>query len=293
MILVLMLPAVVLISCGQADHSDRIEKHKRLAGELAGNRLFQEAIVEYEKILVFDDLEEKQRANICYLIARICYENLTDYRRAAAYYVRAREYDPLGSFVAEANKNLVASLEKLGNVLDARRQLGAAANLDHQPVGEDDVVVAKIGDRDIWLSEIDQQITLMPPDLQKQLATLEAKRQYVHQYVGVELLYNAAVREDYLAKPEIQRQKEQMLKTLAVDRFVADKVMPQVSIDTVDVRNYYEANKDALYEGLPYDSVRYRVYRDYQSVKAEAAYGEYIQRLAQAERVEFRDQNVR
>jgi hypothetical protein len=293
LIIVSLLLVAVLASCGGVDHSDRIEKHKRLAAELASNRLFAAAVAEYEAILAFDDLDDQQRGNISYLIARVCYEDLTDYRKAAAYYLRAREYDPNGSFVTEANKNLVASLEKLGNVLDARRQLGAAANLGHQPSGDDDVVVARIGERDIWLSEIDDQIAMLPPDVQKQLTAPEAKRQFVHQYVGVELLYNAAVREDYLANPEIQRQKEQMFKTMAVDYFVSDKIMPTVIIDTADVRNYYEANKDALYDGRPYDSVRYRVYNDYHSVKAEAAYQEYIQRLAEAEQVEFRDNNIR
>jgi len=289
----LLIPAVMLSSCGEADHSARIDRHKRLAGELDNNKLPLAAIEEYEKILAFDDLSDRERGNISYLIARIYYEDLKDYRNAAAYYVRAKEYDPNGSFVTEASRNLVASLEKLGNVLDARRQLGAVTNIDHQPADDDDAVVARIGGRDVWLSEVEDQIVLLPPEIQSQLTDRRAKVQYVHQYVGVELLYNAAVREDYLSRPDIQRQHEQLEKRLVVDQFVSEKVMPDLNIDTIDVRNFYRANKDSLYNGAPLDSVRAQVYRDYQSEKANAAYNDYIMRLAEAEKVEFLDQNVK
>jgi len=284
---------MLLSGCGQVDHSQRIAQHKRLAGELNNNGLHRAAIEEYRQVLAYGDLSNQQRGNINYLIARTYYESLRDYQNAAAYYIKAKEYDPDGSFTSEATKNLVASLEKLGNVLDARRQLGSATDIDHQPTDDNDVVVARIGNREIRLSEIEDQIALLPSDYQARLVNREAKTQYVHQYVGVELLYNAAVREDYLSDPEIQREKEQLVKRFLVDRFVADKVVPPGTIDTVDVRNFYLANKDSLYNGAPFDSVRFRAYRDYQAQKAEVAYHEYIKGLAEVEKVEFLDHNIK
>jgi tetratricopeptide (TPR) repeat protein len=282
----------LLLSACSGGQAGRIEQHKRLASELDNNGLHQAAIEEYEKVLGFDGLTDRQRGNINYLIGRLYFEDLKDYTNAAAYYIKAREYDPEGSFATEATRNLVASLEKLGNVLDARRQLGSATDIDHKPT-DDDAVVARIGKRDIWLSEIEDQIQLLPPEYQSQLLGSQARIQYVHQYVGVELLYNAAIRENYLADPQVQRQQEQMVKRLVVDRFVADKVMTSSQIDSVDVRNFYGANRDSLYQGASFDSVRSRVYRDYQTQKAEVAYNEYIMNLAQAEQVEFLDHNVR
>lgn len=293
LLLALLATAVILSGCGQADHFERIEAHKRMAGELINNSLYQAAIDEYTALLVYDDLNDRQRANINYLMARTYYEHVKDYRRAAAHYIKARAYDPEASFAAEATKKLVASLEKIGNVLDARRQLGAAANLGQQSSGSDDRVVARIGDRKIWLSEVEAQIELLPVELQSQLSSPQARIDYVHQYVGVELLYNAAVREDYLADQNIARQQEQLVKRFLVDRFVSEKILPGVRIDSLDVRTYYEANRDKLYKNAAFDSVRSQVWRDYQSQKAEAAYGEYIMKLAKIERVEFLDKNVK
>ncbi|MEW5795478.1 MAG: hypothetical protein AB1772_03870 [Candidatus Zixiibacteriota bacterium] len=293
-IVVLVAATVFLVvSCGQTDHTARIEMHKRLAGEMVSNGLHAEAVAEYEKVLLFGDLTDAERGNVNYLIARVYYEHLRDYEKAAAHYIRAREYDPDGSFAGEASKNLVASLEKLGRVLDAKRHLAAATNIEPQPEATDDPVVARIGDRDIRISEINNHIALLPAEIQSQLASREARQKYVHQYVGVELLYNAAVREDYLSKPEVQREREQLEKRLVVDRFISDNVIPDIKIDTADLRNFYLANKDSLYDGAPFDSVRSQVYIDYRTRKAEAAYNDYIMSLVQAEKVQFFDQNVK
>ena len=288
-----VLTGILMISCGQNNVAAQIETHKRLAGELDNNNLPLAAIEEYEKALALDGLSDQERGSLCYLIARIYYEGVKDYKNAAAYYIRAKGYDPQGSYATEASRNLVASLEKLGNVIDARRHLDATTNIDHKAADENDVVVARLGGREIWLSEVDDQIKLLAPEVQSQLTNRQAKLEYVHQYVGVELIYAAAMREDFLSKPEIQKQREMLEKRLVVDRFVSEKVMPGVQVDTADLRNFYLANKDSLYKGSSLDSVRPQVYRDYQARKAENAYNEYVMHLAQAEKVEFLDQNVR
>jgi tetratricopeptide (TPR) repeat protein len=291
--LVAVALGALALSCSQADRSAQIEMHKRLAGELDNNNLPLAAVDEYQKALALDGLSDQERGNLCYLIARIYFDNVKDYKNSAAYYIRAKGYDPQGSYTTEASRNLVASLEKLGNVLDARRNLNASTNIDHKAADQNDVVVARLGGREIWLSEVEKQIQLLPPEVQSKLANRQAKLEYVHQYVGVELLYAAAVREDYPSKPEIQAQRELMEKRLVVDNFVSEKVMPGVQVDTADLRNFYVANKDSLYRGEPLDSVKSQVWRDYQNRKAETAYNEYIMHLAQAEKVEFLDQNVR
>jgi tetratricopeptide (TPR) repeat protein len=286
-----VLAMCCLTACG-SQRTDRIDMHKRLAGELQSNRLHRAAIEEYQQALALDGLSDGQRANLHYLIGRIYYEDIRDYERAASHYVRAKEYDPNGSFMTDASRNLVASLEKLGNVIDAKRQLDAATD-SHQPASANDVAVATIGQRSVWRSEIEAQLAALPPETQKRFLNREARLEFIRQYVGVELLYEAAMREDYLSLPEIQRRQEELTRQLLVNRYVVDKVMPQVRMDTLDIRNFYEVHKDKTYRGAPYDSVKAQVFLDYQSQKAESAYSEYINRLAKAQRVEFLDYNVK
>lgn len=289
-----LLVSIVALSCMEkADNSAVIKRHKKLAGELSDNRLYTAAVEEYTGILDLEGVDKQTRANINYLIARIYYEHLSNYEQAAAHYVRAKALDSDASFAEEASRKLVASLEKMGNIVDAKQQLDNVVNLDTGPRDDKDAVVARIGGTPVYMSEIEDQIRALPADVQKQYLSQKAKINFMHQYVGTELLYHAAVRENYGDNSEVKRRQHMFYKQLLVDRYIVDKVMPQVQIDTSDVRNFYLANKGKRYKDTPYDSVKAQVFLDYQSKKAQSAYTEYISKLAQHEKVEFLDQNVK
>jgi len=282
-----------VLACSATDNSADVEMHKKLAGELQENHLYYPAIEEYHQILQTPGLDNARRANINFLIGKVYFDHIKDYEQAAAYYVRARALDPNGNFASEVAQNLVACLEKTGRVLDAKRELGSATAVDTTGHSPDDVPVAKIDGLPIWRSEIEAQIQQLPPTLQKQLLSREARLNYLKNYVGVELLYRAALREHYDSDPALQRQKELLIKKMIVQKFVEQKVMPEVSIDTVDVRNFYLANKDTRYKGMPYDSAKAQAFMDYEGQKAESAYSDYIARLAASSKVELLEQNVR
>ena len=133
----------------------------------------------------------------------------------------------------------MASLEKMGHMVDAKRELDAATNIDAPAKAAGDRAVARIGETPIYLSEVEEQIQTLPPQVQKQLLNQDEKLQFVHQYVGMELMYRAAERENYGENPEVKQQmRELMTRTCWCRSYVVDKVMPQVKIDTADVRNF-------------------------------------------------------
>jgi tetratricopeptide (TPR) repeat protein len=293
LVLAVGIGALVLYGCGSGNGltEEEIDLHKQLAGELRDNKLYHAAIEEYSMLLSNPELPRDERANINYLIGRIYYEDLNDYRNAAAHYMRARAMNPEGSFMNEASRNLVASLQKIGNIVDAKRELNQATDIDRQPASDSDRVVARIGEEPVYRSEIERAISRLSPETQKQLLTPEAKSNFVRQYVGRELLYRAATREGYQSDPEIVRQSEELTRQLVVEKFVTDKVMPKINVDTLDVRTYYKAHEDDRYDDQPYDSVKAQVFLDYQQEKAQAAYMDYINTLARTENVVFLDQN--
>ncbi len=284
---------VLVVSCAQTDYSAAIERHKKLAGQLRDTKLYEAAIEEYRRLLQVEVLEPTERANINYLIGRIYFEDLQDFPNAAAYYVRAKTLDPEGSFVGQASKNLVTALEKMGRLADAQRHLSAAVDIDAEAPDTGNVMIARIGDDPVWLHEVEREIQKLPAEAQKEFTHRQGKVDFAHQYVAAELIYRAARREGYLDDPKIQRQLDDLRRKLLVDRYVVDKIMPQVSIDSLDVRNYYKAHVEDRYRGQPYDSVQAQVFLDYSSEKAQAALDEYLGRLFKAERVEFYDANVR
>ena len=289
-----VLTIVLLMSCSGSDSSgeSQIEIYKNLAGELRDNKLYTAAIEEFQKILQNENITIAEQANINYLIARIYFEDLQDYEPAAAYYLRAKTLNPEATFAADASRNLVTSLEKLGRMIDAKRQLDAMTEIDNTPKSKGDVAVARIGGVPVWLSEVEELIQQLPADAQKNFQNVEAKREFARRYVGTELLYRAAIRENMGEDADVKNRERMIHKNLLVEKYILEKVIPEIKIDTIDVRNFYKASKDR-YDGKPYDSVRAQVFMDYQTEKTQAAYGEFISKLAAIEKVEFLDQNIK
>lgn len=283
-----------LASCGGSGNSgdSQIEIRKNLAGELRDNKLYTAAIEEFQKILDNENISVAEQANINYLIARIYFEDLQEYEPAAAYYLRAKTLNPEATFAAEASRNLVTSLEKMGRMIDAKRQLDAMTDIDDTPKTKGDVAVARIGGVPVWLSEVEELIQQLPAEEQKRFRNTEAKREFARQYVGTELLYRAAIRENMGEDAEVKKRERQIHKNLLVEKYLWGRVFPDIKIDTLDVKNFYKASQDR-YEGKPYDSVKARVFLDYQTEKTQAAYSEFISKLAAVEKVEFLDQNIK
>ncbi len=283
-----------LVSCSGSKSSSesQLGLRKNLAGELRDNKLYTAAIEEYQKILENENIGITEQSNINYLIARIYFEDLQEYEPAAAYYLRAKTLNPQATFAGEASRNLVTAFEKMGRTLDAKRQLDAMTEINSNPKTKGDVAVARIGGVPIWLSEVEERIQALPPEAQKRFRNIEEKREFARQYVGTELLYRAAVRENLGEDAEIKKRERLIHKNLLVEKYLLEKVIPEIKIDSLDVKNFYKAFQDR-YEGKPYDSVKAQVFLDYQTEKTQAAYGDFIAKLAAIEKVEFLDQNVK
>ena len=282
----------LLVSCGGASNSADIVIRKNLAGELRDNKLYSAAIEEFLKVLDMDNIQTTERANINYLIARIYFEDLQNYEQAAAYYIRAKTLNPDASFEAEASRNLITSMERMGRMNDAKRQLDQMTGVDNAPPTKGDVPIARVGGVPIWLSEVEKQIQSLPPEVQKQFQNVTAKREFARQYVGTELLYHAAVRENMANDPDVKSREKMILKSMLVEKYLLEKVIPEIKIDSLDVKNYFKANHPR-YGDRPYDSVKAQVILDYQNEKTQLAFSDYISKLAAIEKVEFLDHNIK
>jgi tetratricopeptide (TPR) repeat protein len=284
--LVLLMPA--------NDKARDYDVQKKLAGELSDNNLHEASVEEYKKILADPGLDAETGAGINYLIARIYFENLLDYEKAAAHYIRARSLNPQGSFYDEAGKNLIACLEKMGRLVDAKRELDKAVDLDSvYAAHEGETMVAKIGDVPVFLSDLDNEIQNLPLKTQQQFLGKEGKMEFLNQYIGLELMYRAAVRAGLDADRDVVKKKKSLEKHILIEKYIAEHVVPEINIDTSDVKNYYLANKDEKYGGKTYDEIRTQVFIDYQQEKAQQAFNDYIAKLAAVENVQIFAENIK
>ncbi len=290
------LVMVVMILLGEhgSQITPRDELSKKLAGELADNNLYQASIDEYEKILDEPTTDDNTRANINYLIGKTYFEHLGDYENAAAYFIKARTLNPKANFYDEAGRMLVNSLEKMGHMIDARRELDRDVNIDSvYAANEGKTVVAKINDLPVYMDDVDDYIQMLPPDMQKNFTSKQDKIQAVKNYIGEELVYRAAVREGFDRNPEVLKTTDLLNRQVVVDRFVSQKVLGNVKIDQGDIQNFYTANKSTMFNDKPFDEIRQQVVQAYQKVKSEEAFKDYVAKLMKADNVQIYENKIK
>jgi peptidyl-prolyl cis-trans isomerase C len=110
-----------------------------------------------------------------------------------------------------------------------------------------DKVIAKIGDRLVWQSEVDAAIAAMPPQQQQQVTMVQgAKEQYAKSFVDMQLLA-AKARKDGMDKTEAYKRKAETALTQVLATEILAKEGPALQAKMVvkdeDVKAFYDKNK--------------------------------------------------
>ncbi len=256
---------------------------------------------EYLRYLDRAPLPDDQAAKIYYLVATLQMEQLGDYEAALASLIAARRLDPRGPLDKEIGRRMVTCLERLGRSADAARRL-ARETSPKQPATAptpppDQLVVARIGDRPVTWEEVLADWRRTSGGKEKLDLDDEAvRRDLVRAYVARELLFDSAKRKGYDRDPEVLRQADRLIRSLAVNRLYKEEVADKVQPTEKDLELYYDANKERFRapkseesgeEGAirPFSEVRRQVERLYRREKEEELYQALIERLLQAEKV--------
>ena len=295
--LVLSAAAVVLVimiygALPKPPEVDLVADAKKLAGELADNGLPEAAIEEYRRILDQSRLDPPERGAVNYLIAKAYFEDIGNYEQAAAYYVRARALDPTGSYVNEAGKNLITSLERMGRRLDARRELDRQANLEPDTTKPAGKLVAKIGNHDITQAEFNDMVQSLPTPMRDKMISRDERRKFLDQMIGRQLIYDAALREGYDQDSRVLRDLKNIEKDYLTQIYMQEKIVPNVRPDSTELDLYFRANKEK-YGGKEFKDVREQVVQDYIMYKGQKTVMDYVNKLREAEPVQVFEENVR
>ncbi len=289
-IAVLVIVIMVFIKLPQRPDAAIVADAKKMAGELSDNNLPYAAIEEYQKILSNAVLSAKERGAINYLIGKLHFEATGDYEQAASYYIRARSLDENATYYNEAGKNLIASLEKLGRRLDARRELDMQAST--KPDTASGKIVAIVGSAQITLAEFNKALQSLPSDLQVQYSTPSGKNEFLQQLIGRELIYRAAVREGLDSDKAVLKGIHNIEKDYLVQYYTNMKIIPTIKPDTSDLKMYYNANKEK-YSDTEFEIIKQDVAKDYMDYLSQKAINEYINMLSKSEPIQVFKDNLK
>ncbi|OGL46421.1 MAG: hypothetical protein A2161_05450, partial [Candidatus Schekmanbacteria bacterium RBG_13_48_7] len=184
-----------------------------------------------------------KKANITYQIGNLYLDNIHNYEKALAAFVKVELLDPKGSLVKDARKNQVECLERLGRSRDAQEKLDQITSLKKKPE-KGETIIAQIGERIITDRDFQKRLDQIPSYARDQFKTQAQKLEFLKQYIASELMYDTAKRKGLDKDPEIEQQVFETKKALIVQKLLKEEIQSQIKTGESDLELYFQAHKD-------------------------------------------------
>ncbi len=266
-----------------------VSQQQDFASELVENKLYAQAVAEYDKLLELGKLDKKKQANINYIVGNIYLNYLNDYENAAARFVKAKFLNPESELKDKINKNLVICFERMGRSLEAQKQLERSTEFGQTETKEEGgVVVARIGDREITMTDLENEIEKLPPSAQTQFKDKGGKLKFLQQYVGAELLYDTALRRGFDKDKDVIAGAFQMRKQLMINKLLTEEIPQDIQISEAEIKLYYDAHKED-FKDKELSEVRSQIESELKRTKQQEAYNKLVQKMMEAEKVRIYD----
>ncbi|KPK74284.1 MAG: hypothetical protein AMJ89_06795 [candidate division Zixibacteria bacterium SM23_73] len=266
-----------------------VTQHQDFASELVDSKLYSQAVAEYDKLLDWGELDKKKQANINYIVGNIYLNYLSDYENAAARFVKARFLNPESELKDKINKNLVICFERMGRSLEAQKQLERSTELGQTKTRrEGEVVVARIGEKEITMTDLENEIEKLPLSVQTQFKDKKGKLKLLQQYVGTELLYDTALRRGFDKDKEVLEGAFQMEKQLMINKLLTEEIPQDIEISESEIKLYYDAHKQD-FKDKELNEVKSQIEFELKRNKQQEAYSKLVQKMMEAEKVKIYD----
>jgi len=260
-----------------------------LAAELEDSKLYAQAVTEYQRLLDLGGLDKKRQANINYILGKIYLNHLNDYQNAAARFIRAKLLDPESELKDKINKGLVICFERMGRSFEAQKQLEKSTDLSQTRTEKGGgAIVARIGDREITMTELEEQIERLPPSVQTEFKDKESKLKFLQSYVGSELLYHTALRRGLDKDKDVEEGIFQFRKQMMINRLLSEEIPQDIEISESEIKLYYDAHKEQ-FKDKNLNEVRSQIESELKKMKQDEAYNKLIKGMMQAEKVKIFD----
>jgi tetratricopeptide (TPR) repeat protein len=288
-ILLLIISTLVFFELKGVKSTNRIDisSQQDLASELLDNKLYQQAIAEYDRVILSGKIDRKKEANLNYIIGTIYMNNLNDYQNAAARFVKAKVLSSDDELLKKINRNLVTCFERMGRSLDAQRELDKMTLLekpnDEKGTG---IIVARIGKREITMSDLENEIQKLPPSVSSQFKDKEKKLEFLKQWVANEIFYDGALRKGYDQDKDIIEGAFQMKKQLMINKLLKEEIPSDIQISESEIKLYYEAHKED-FKDKKIDEVTAQIESELIRERQEEAYIRLVSRIMEAEKVKI------
>jgi len=231
------------------------------------------------------DLEKKELAVLCYRLGTI-YMELKDYDKALAAFYKSEMLDSEADYKGQMNNLVVEAMENSGRLAQAQYELESRSSLGQKPKSEEDVVVARIGKREILSSQIDRQINKITPAMQGDFKSPQGRLKVIKDYVAGEILYDRGKKLGLDRSGKILEYVEDFKKQLVLGQLVQMEVEQNLKISPQDIELYYAANKDK-YKDKQFEEVKSDVENEYRARKQDELLNQFLAKALEQQEVEI------
>jgi len=164
-------------------------------------------------------------------------------------------------------------------------ELEALSVLDQPKKEKGAKVIAKIGKREITLTELEGEIQKLPPQISVNFKDKKQRVEFLRQYIGLLLLYDRALKKGLGQDQEVLKQTMETKKGLMVDKYLASEIpIPQVT--DAEMKLFYGMNKERL-PGMKFEDIKDKIEMELIQQKRRESYNSLVAKLTQAEKVEI------
>ncbi len=265
---------------------------KAVATELEGAGLYDEAAKYYEKFLLESEIDKKEKAMVAFSIAEL-FSKSGYYEKSLPWYYYVRAILPDSETAQKSSKEIVSLLEKTGRISAAKSMLKQSTSLEKNEKGG--IIVAKINDRNIFLSDLDEAIDFLPNQIKKEIS--KNKRQFLKQYVVEEVLLEKAKRLKINEEKKFKLNLKMFERQLLIQKILDDEVYKKISVDENDLKNFYTANltkySDKGKKTPSFEEVKDKVLADYKAQKSQKLYSELMEKTLKNDDIKLFEENLK
>jgi len=260
---------------GAATSELDVEAIKAHAQELQNNQLFELAAAEYGRLSESKGLSDQQRANLSFIRGKLYLEKIHNYEQALACFLKAKQKDEAKKLTKEIDRLIVEALEKMGRRSDAQHKMAATTSLKNRPAAEGQVV-AKIGEQEITINELNDVIGKLPDYIQETLNTPQQRLKFLEQYVTGTLMTQAALRRGLDKDQKVRQEIADFEKQILAESIYNKEVREKTKLSDAEIREHFQANKDK-YKTFPWVQAAHIM------VKTQAEAEQLLKRLNKGE----------
>ncbi len=284
-----LVMVVMLLRGGEAPAPDAAEKFRRLAALYESNELPGAAAYTYERYLDSASLAPRDEAQVHYVLGNIYFDKIQNFESALAHYLAAEDLDPEAAWKTELKKKIVTCFERLGRPRDAQNRLDSSTALVEKPEAEQSPLLAVVGRHEIRMSDLEDSVAAMSPEMRERLKGPEGVRPILDQAVREWLLYDLAVRKGLDNDPAVNEQMQRGRRMFLANLAYQIEMEARVKVSEEEVKKFYDENPDQFKtedgETVPFEKVKDRILGYLKSEKARQLDGQLMGELEKLEEV--------